>query len=172
MDAERPAPDLRYVDIHSELYDHGLEDVVDIYSLPRELLATLGHLGMGGANELHQYAREKILLPLGLLRTSLKTRSDVDSSIVEIAKEDVAIKEEVISVEKIPVGEDVAIKEEELEVVGQAVDNRGNSPRIKRKMHWEAIIQWQKEVSIAGSFESEEVDELASVDGDGASQEV
>ena len=170
MDAECPAPDLRYADIQSELYDHGIEDVVDVYSLPRELLAPLGCLGMGGASELHQYAREKMLLPLGLL----KTRSDVDSSIVEIAKEDVAIKEEVISVEKIPVGEDVSVKEEELKEVGQAADNGGNLPKIKRKMCREAILQWQREVSMVSSFESEEeVDELASgVDGDGASQEV
>jgi hypothetical protein len=67
MDVEEPVVGLKYASIHSELYDHGIKDIIDIHTLPVELLATLGSLGLDRANCLHRYAREKLLKPLGLL---------------------------------------------------------------------------------------------------------
>ncbi|KAI0252453.1 hypothetical protein BJV78DRAFT_1153602 [Lactifluus subvellereus] len=89
MDAEDPAPNLKYMDIQSELSDHNIKDMIELYSLPVELLATFGDLGMDGASRLHRYVEEKMLTPLDLLKTK---GSNVGSSVVEIAKEEVAMK--------------------------------------------------------------------------------
>jgi hypothetical protein len=42
MDIHEPAIDLKYIDTLDEFQDFGLKDVVDVYSLPVELLATIG----------------------------------------------------------------------------------------------------------------------------------
>ena len=78
MDADHPDTDLLYTDIHSELADHGIRDVIELNSLPVELLATFGSLGLDRAEQLHIYAREKLLKPLGLLETR---QGDDDGSI-------------------------------------------------------------------------------------------
>jgi len=67
MDQEAPVTDLHYVDILSELQDHGINDMVKLYSLPVELLALFGSVGRGSALRLHQYTRDYFLDPLGLL---------------------------------------------------------------------------------------------------------
>jgi hypothetical protein len=45
MDAKEPRRDLRYADAHSELCDHGITDILDVYTYPVQLLAPLGNLG-------------------------------------------------------------------------------------------------------------------------------
>ena len=105
MDAEDPAPDLKYKDIHGELFDHGLDDIIKINSLPLELLATFGCLGLGGARSLQRYAQEKLLRPLGLL----DIMGGSDSSIEVLPADWVAVPEGVAREEAAAVNlEDVA----------------------------------------------------------------
>jgi hypothetical protein len=89
MDADQPATDLKYVDIHSELANHGINDVLDVHILPVEYLATFRCLERDGAMCLDKYVRRKMLAPLGLLEAR---RSNIGSSVVEITKEEMAIK--------------------------------------------------------------------------------
>ena len=87
MDADHPDADLLYMSVHSELADHGIKDVIDINSLPVELLATFGSLGLDRADRLHQYARDKLLSPLGLLKTRRGGRGgegDKDDGSIEV----------------------------------------------------------------------------------------
>ena len=67
LDFESPVANLRHIDAVSEFHDLGIEDVVDLYSLPEELLTTFGSLGREGARHVHRYVRDKLLNPLGLL---------------------------------------------------------------------------------------------------------
>ena len=101
MDAEKPAPNLKYVDVRTELSNHGVKDAVDLHSLHLGLLATFGDLGMDGAVRLHRYMQEKMIAPLGLLETG---GGDDNSSVVEIAKEEVT-KIEVEEVAKFEIEE-------------------------------------------------------------------
>ena len=92
MDQDHPAPDRKYVDALCEFYESGIEDVLDVFDTPCALLASLGELGIDTAYQLHDYTRDKLLLPLGLLETGLKVElgdeevvsKDQDSSIVEV----------------------------------------------------------------------------------------
>ena len=70
MDAEEPdEEEYRYIDACSEVVEiGGAEDALDIYRMETCYLATLGHLKRKGAERLRQYARDKILIPLGILK--------------------------------------------------------------------------------------------------------
>jgi hypothetical protein len=68
MDAEEPMPDGNYMDAYSDLNDFGLEDAFDVYSLEECFLATFGYLGREGARWLCQYTRNKVLVPLDLVK--------------------------------------------------------------------------------------------------------
>ncbi|KAI9431984.1 hypothetical protein H4582DRAFT_2084258 [Lactarius indigo] len=57
----------RHVGLHEELAEMGIEDVVDLYSLPVELLATFGWLRQSSARRLQDFCRNKFLLPLGFV---------------------------------------------------------------------------------------------------------
>lgn len=152
MDTDEPTPDLKYVDIHSELYDHGVEDVVDVYSLPVELLSTLGSMGKVRAHRLRRYARDKFLIPLCLLENpELEIESSGDISVQEV---------EVITVE-----EDVTAS---LQVIAKSDDDCGktiqptdNTTRSRLGQGREDILQWLEGVTQVES-DIEEVDGLAS----------
>jgi hypothetical protein len=68
MDTEEPAVDAHYIDTYSDMNDFGLEDVLDVYDMDVCYLATFGNLGRNGAQCLRQYARDKILVPLSVLK--------------------------------------------------------------------------------------------------------
>jgi hypothetical protein len=70
MDIHDPAIDLKYIDTLDEFQDFGLKDVVYVYSLPVELLVTIGTVGRDGARRLHTYCQDKLLAPLGFLETN------------------------------------------------------------------------------------------------------
>jgi hypothetical protein len=141
MDAYDPAPDLKYVDIHTELCDHGLNDAVKIHSLDVSLLASMGFLGIDGATRLHRFTREKLLEPLGYL----KTRASTSSSVVEIAAEGITGVKEVDS-SVVEVAREGVVKE------GSVSDNMhdadGNWPILTQDAQ-DAILQWQEEVGQA-----------------------
>ena len=103
MDQDRPMQDQKYVDALSEFYDFGVEDILDVFDMPCGLLASLGDLGNDRAHQLHDYVRDKLLLPLGLLETGLKmvvggkdedlvVKQGGDSSIVELGSQDSIIE--------------------------------------------------------------------------------
>ncbi|KAH9056713.1 hypothetical protein EDB87DRAFT_1686958 [Lactarius vividus] len=66
MDAYHPVGP-RYVGLHDELTDMGIDDVVDLYSLPVELLATFGWLRQGSACHLQSFCCDRLLIPLGFV---------------------------------------------------------------------------------------------------------
>ena len=90
MDQDHPVPEWKYVDALSDFYDSGIEDVLDVFDTPCGILASLGGLGVETACQLHDYVRDKLLLPLGLLETGLKlggkdvVLKERDSSVVEV----------------------------------------------------------------------------------------
>lgn len=136
MDVEDPAPDLTYADIRSELEDFGIRDVVDVYSLPEELLATLGFLGRDGARRLHRYARDRLIEPL-----LAACRGD-DDSVQEVAVDGTAVL-------------NVATDDTSIEVVAREVTN-GRSDLETR----EGIEQWVEGVG----KDEDSVDELEGED--------
>ena len=141
MDAYDPAPDLKYVDIHSELCDHGLDDTIKIHSLDVSLLVSMGYLGIDGATRLHRFAREKLLGPLGYL----KTRARTSSSVVEITAEDITGVEEADS-SVVEVAREGVVKEGS--VSDNVHDTDGNWPILTQDVQ-DAIVQWQEEVGQA-----------------------
>ena len=66
---EHEKPIIDTAEVLSELEDFAIRDVVDIYSLPVELLASFGGLGRDGAQRLQQFVLERLLGPLGLMDT-------------------------------------------------------------------------------------------------------
>ncbi|KAI0288225.1 hypothetical protein BC826DRAFT_1107919 [Russula brevipes] len=83
MDAKEPMPGKRYADAHTELYDNGITDILDVYTYPVELLAPLGNLGKGGIHRLRRFTWERVLRPL----TYVLVGPGDDDSVVEVAKE-------------------------------------------------------------------------------------
>ncbi|KAH9011761.1 hypothetical protein EDB84DRAFT_1569548 [Lactarius hengduanensis] len=67
MDTHHPAVGPSYADLHEELVELGIEDTVDLYSLPIELLATFGWLRQDSARRLLEFCRDRFLFPLGFL---------------------------------------------------------------------------------------------------------
>lgn len=94
MDQDQPTPDKNYVDALSEFYDFGVEDILDVFNLPCSLLASLGDLGRDRACQLHEYVRDKLLSPLGLLETGLKVEAGSESLVVKEEGEGSIIKVE------------------------------------------------------------------------------
>ncbi|KAH9038163.1 hypothetical protein EDB84DRAFT_1560452 [Lactarius hengduanensis] len=67
MDTHHPAVGPSYADLHEELVELGIEDAVDLYSLPIELLATFGWLRQDSARHLLEFCWDRFLFPLGFL---------------------------------------------------------------------------------------------------------
>jgi hypothetical protein len=160
MDAYSPVEDLRYSDVSSEFYHHGIEDALDIASLPVELLATLGYLGRSGATDLHQYIRENVLKPFGLLDTGLNAK---EIEVITVSDE---------SAEVVPKTEEVAAVvpkiEDSVEMVAELM-SQASGVRVRYYMDLEqvrdAVLQWREGVSGGDSGESE-IEEIEEVPGD------
>lgn len=169
MDMYNPVEDLKYSDVSSELYDHGIEDALDISSMPAEILATLGYLGRSGAAALHRYIRDSILTPLGLLETQSKVEDVVDDA---VAVEVITVSDD--SVELVPKVEDPAelLPKVEEGVIEMAAELEMGHDTGYRQPYSEfqqvhAILRWQEAVSgEADGFdeiedaEDEDVDEI------------
>ena len=63
MDIDDPSPTFRYVDCEQDLRKLGVRGILDVYRIPRMLLATFGELNFYGADRLHTYIEER-LMPL------------------------------------------------------------------------------------------------------------
>ncbi|KAI9429411.1 hypothetical protein H4582DRAFT_2089266 [Lactarius indigo] len=70
MDTHHPVGP-RHVGLHEELVEMGIDDVVDLYSLPAELLATFGWLRQGSARHLQEFCRDRLLVPLGFVEETV-----------------------------------------------------------------------------------------------------
>ncbi|KAI0293473.1 hypothetical protein BC826DRAFT_969203 [Russula brevipes] len=88
MDADEPREDLKYVNAYSELCDHDITNLLDIYTYPVELLASFGNLGRKGINNIRRYAWERLLQPLTCLRTG---ESDGDDEVIEVTSNKVSM---------------------------------------------------------------------------------
>jgi hypothetical protein len=99
MDIEDPVVNLTYMDIHDEFRNYGINDVIDVHALSIRHLATFGSMGPDLASRLHQYAHERLLKPLGLLKGR---RADGHGSIEVLEVERSAAEEAVV--------EDVAVE--------------------------------------------------------------
>ena len=159
MDAYSPVEDLRYSDVSSEFYHHGIEDALDIASLPVELLATLGYLGRSGATDLHQYIQENVLKPFGLLDTGLNAEEIEVITVSDESVEVVPKTEEVVAV--------VPKVEDSVEMVAEPMSQEsGVTVRyIDLERVRDAVLQWREGVSGGDSGESE-IEEIEEVSGD------
>jgi hypothetical protein len=82
MDANRPAVGMRYLDKLDAFQDMDLNNIVDVYSLPVELLATIGDTGRTAAHHIHVYCKDKLLDPLRyLMSDSTDSAAGSDSEI-------------------------------------------------------------------------------------------
>lgn len=77
MDTYRPVVGMKYLDKLDSFQDMGLNDIVDVYSLPVELLANIGDTGRTAARRIHAYCDEKLLDPL---RFMMSDSSEVSSA--------------------------------------------------------------------------------------------
>jgi hypothetical protein len=158
MDADDPTTNLKYADIHSELYDHGVEDVVDIYSLPVELLSTLGGMGKDRAHCLRRFTRDKFLLPLCLLENpELEVQSPANQSVQEVAVEGASV--EVITVDDVSASVQVVSKDDDDS--GKTIQPTQNSTRRRLGQGQGDILKWLEGVT-QGESNIEEVDEVGS----------
>ncbi|KAI9428500.1 hypothetical protein H4582DRAFT_2091912 [Lactarius indigo] len=66
MDIHHPVGP-RHVSLREELEEMGIVDVVDLYSLPVELLATFGWLRQSSARRLQEFCHDRFLFPLGFV---------------------------------------------------------------------------------------------------------
>jgi hypothetical protein len=77
MDTYRPVVGMKYLDKLDSFQDMGLNDIVNVYSLPVELLANIGDTGRTAARRIHTYCNEKLLDPL---RFMMSDSSEVSSA--------------------------------------------------------------------------------------------
>lgn len=159
MDTYNPAPNMKYSDALSDLVDLGIEDVVNIYSLPVELLATFGSMGVDGAERLRHYAHQKLLKPLGLFDEVAPIKNGPETKVtVE------EYPEEVISVEE---SEESSVKEEfgSVELVvkeERASDNGADGSTHQYSDPDKAILRWLGDLEGVSQVGIEEEDNISS----------
>ncbi|KAI9442727.1 hypothetical protein H4582DRAFT_2073317 [Lactarius indigo] len=69
MDIEEPVPNLTYLDSHTDLFNFGYNDAIQLFELDESLLSGFG-LGTENARRVHRFIRDKFFKPLGLMVTS------------------------------------------------------------------------------------------------------
>ncbi|KAI9431270.1 hypothetical protein H4582DRAFT_2085253 [Lactarius indigo] len=109
MDAHAPAVGRKYMDLCEELTDLKQYDVVDVYSLPIELLASFGWLRQDSARCIHEYCRDKLLVPLGFMEATSSDENDSLSTPQVIAPdlgECQSAKEETVDSDKVSIYEE------------------------------------------------------------------
>jgi hypothetical protein len=85
MDTYRPAVGMKYLDKLDAFQDMDLNNIVDVYSLPVKLLATIGDTGRTAAQCLHVYCKDKLLDPLCFLWSDSTDGSSASDSEVPLA---------------------------------------------------------------------------------------
>ncbi|KAH9008119.1 hypothetical protein EDB84DRAFT_1447145, partial [Lactarius hengduanensis] len=64
IDAEEPVPNLTYLDSHTDLYNFGYKDAIQLFALDESLLSGFG-LGRENARRVHRFIQDKFFRPLG-----------------------------------------------------------------------------------------------------------
>ena len=80
MDSERPMFISRYFNSYDDLMDFGLDNTWKLYDMPIPLLGLFDLLGCNAAHHLHDYCRDKLLEPLGLIPKPRKIEDQLDDS--------------------------------------------------------------------------------------------
>ena len=80
MDSERPMFGSSYFDSYEDLMDFGLDNAWKVYDMPVPLLGSFESLGCNAARRLHEYCRDKLLEPLGLIPKPGKIEDVSDDS--------------------------------------------------------------------------------------------
>ena len=81
MDTYDPAVGRKYVDMQEEFMELDIEDAVDVYSLPVELLATFGGLGLFLARRLHQFCQDRLLYPLSFVEVTTRSGNNASEDV-------------------------------------------------------------------------------------------
>jgi hypothetical protein len=158
MDCEEPNNDLRYIDALSDLQDMGVNDSLDVNTLGVIFLATIGSLGRDRAHRLYKYNHDKVIVPLGLMKTNGPGTHTSEPSVQEVVAATRAVKEEAGEgiVEK---GKGRLIKEESFEVILEWLDGlTGREFETIKEEMVEDLVQ--------------DVDELESWDSSGSESDV
>ncbi|KAF8256467.1 hypothetical protein EI94DRAFT_1822868 [Lactarius quietus] len=92
VDFENPAIRRKQIDVFSALVNSEVDNVVDIYSLPVDILVALSGLDKDEASRLHAYCQDKFLGPLLLLETRQLPRDDI--SVIEIPPPHLVLKQQ------------------------------------------------------------------------------
>jgi hypothetical protein len=87
-DKDLRANDPAFADALSELQDHGIQDVVQLYTLGEVYVATMGSLGRDRAKYLLEYTCKTILTPFGLMQTGRSVPSVEETSTVAVSEVD------------------------------------------------------------------------------------
>jgi hypothetical protein len=83
MDSERPMFGSSYFDSYDDLMDFGLDNAWKLYDMPVPLLGSFDLLGRNAARRLHEYCRDKLLEPLGLIpKPKIEDQSDDSGELV------------------------------------------------------------------------------------------
>ena len=106
MDIDDPAPDFKYVECEQELRKLGIRGILDVYRIPRMVLATFGDLRWYGANHLHTYIEER-LMPL--IKPGGKESGRQEEGSVVVGTQDV--EDEVICKRELDASSDVEVEE-------------------------------------------------------------
>ncbi|KAF8259838.1 hypothetical protein EI94DRAFT_1812659 [Lactarius quietus] len=93
------------------MVNYGVEDIIDVYLLPVDILAALGDLDEDKAGRLQAYCQDKFLGPLELLETRRQPRDD--SSVVEIPPPPQPLKQRCTGKHKLQVAKHQLNNEEE-----------------------------------------------------------
>ncbi|KAI9439084.1 hypothetical protein H4582DRAFT_2075742 [Lactarius indigo] len=114
----------RHASLREELEEMGIQDVVDLYSLPVELLATFGWLRQSSARRLQDFCRDRILYPLGFVEETVSNNHSISDDSPSIQQMGVSTSEDgqpidstvdVVQAWVDEVGTPEEIKEEEIE---------------------------------------------------------
>ncbi|KAI0258682.1 hypothetical protein BC834DRAFT_847191 [Gloeopeniophorella convolvens] len=142
-----------------ELMEHGIDDAVDIYSLPLEILATFGNLSMRGASQFHLFTQAKLLGPLGLLQTEAPHMiwgADIDIGALDdtpVAAMGTEVATESAGGAAEPSGQFV-MGEPTLTTL-----DKGKAREMKQESH-EVVLDWIDGIEEVNSDGEEEIDEI------------
>ncbi|KAI9436696.1 hypothetical protein H4582DRAFT_2058613 [Lactarius indigo] len=84
----------RHAGLREELEEMGIQDVVDLYSLPVELLATFGWLRQSSARRLQDFCRDRILYPLGFVEETVSNNHSISDDSPSIQQMGVSTSED------------------------------------------------------------------------------
>ncbi|KAI9447828.1 hypothetical protein H4582DRAFT_2068416 [Lactarius indigo] len=162
MDIEEPVPNLTYLDSHTDLFNFGYNDAIQLFELDESLLSGFG-LGTENARRIHRFIRDKFFEPLGLMVTS-----EVPPSTEVVAPTAPAVQD---IMERSNGVESRAIKKEERDVLtipGEVIDISEGEDEIEEAEDKE-IEDEEEEIDEEEGVEEideDEIDELESEESD------